>query len=460
MATMSDLSILRKDPGGDELDVLVNPGAQVKVLQKSEIGKNGQKESWTWIKLLQSTGQPDGWVPSDAVNDTGVPDTSIDRTTFAALCVRQALSFGLAAHYVLGVAQLRSKIAGDQDGNAIGPFRLLKEEWKVYGGDAEFGFNFDAENIDDWTAQCAVFPLMVFKTQRELTVIIGHSPSALELYLAQMIGSKAAKAVLDAPGETVAKALQGVANNELPPGGLTGDQILDRYASLLKAGNASATGTVAITNTRTALTEALNKTGNLLQGAAATIKPSDNVASPPPGGGSDVEAPAGGVFGPLMNSDWQTYCKVLGKMESGNDYTNVNQFGYAGRWQFGAAALIDHGYVKSGTKGPGAPTADSAWTGKDGITSRNKWRSSNSVQDAVMLAYTKAHYNLLLTKGLKPTASKAHVAGLLAAAHLKGVGNAISLTRGVVTHDANGTTTLSYYRLLSKALGGTGNLEA
>ena len=78
-----------------------------------------------------------------------------------------------------------------------------------------------------------------------------------------------------------------------------------------------------------------------------------------------------------------------------------------------------------------------------------------------MRKYTEAHYQSLLHAGtVKPTSSAAHVAGTLAAAHLMGIGNAIKLKDGIVTSDANGTTTRSYYRRLSMAFGGSGNFDS
>ena len=78
-----------------------------------------------------------------------------------------------------------------------------------------------------------------------------------------------------------------------------------------------------------------------------------------------------------------------------------------------------------------------------------------------MLLYTRAHYKSLLAHGeLLPTASPARIAGLLAAAHLMGVGGARQLVAGTITQDANGTTTTKYYARLSLALGGSGRLEA
>ena len=148
------------------------------------------------------------------------------------------------------------------------------------------------------------------------------------------------------------------------------------------------------------------------------------------------------------------------QMKSGNNYGAVNRLGYCGRWQFGAGALIDSGYVRAGTTNRNL-LSPAAWTGKDGVTSRADWLSRGDAQDAAMLAYTRAHYKSLLEHGeLLPTSSPARIAGLLAAAHLMGIGGARHLVDGTVTHDANGTTTLKYYQQLSVALGGSGRLEA
>src|SRR5688572_20140783 len=102
-----------------------------------------------------------------------------------------------------------------------------------------------------------------------------------------------------------------------------------------------------------------------------------------------------------------------------------------------------------------------AWTGKDGVSSRADWLSRPDAQDAAMRVYTRAHYSGLLRSGeLLLSSSPARIAGLLAAAHLMGLGGARQLVDGAIAHDANGTTTLKYYRLLAVALGGTGRLEA
>jgi hypothetical protein len=163
----------------------------------------------------------------------------------------------------------------------------------------------------------------------------------------------------------------------------------------------------------------------------------------------------GDGVGPLQGGDWETYKNVLGQRESGNNYASVNNIGFCGRWQFGAGALIDCGYVRAGstTRGLRSP---SCWTGKDGISSRQAWLSNSKVQDAAMLVFTRADYKALLRmKVITESSPKAVVAGYLAAAHLKGPGGARQLKNGQDNKDAYGTEASSYYKLLSGALGGT-----
>jgi uncharacterized protein (TIGR02594 family) len=152
---------------------------------------------------------------------------------------------------------------------------------------------------------------------------------------------------------------------------------------------------------------------------------------PTPDGAGAAPA-SGGTVGTLSAAQWAQYLDKLGEMEAGNNYGAVNRLGYCGRWQFGAGALVDTGYVRAGTTNR-ALLSPAAWTGKDGVDSRADWLARPDAQD---------------------------IAGLLAAAHLMGIGGARKLVDGTITHDANGTTTLRYYGRLSLALGGSGRLEA
>ena len=157
------------------------------------------------------------------------------------------------------------------------------------------------------------------------------------------------------------------------------------------------------------------------------------------------------AIGTFTPADWDKYCNVLGKRESTNNYSSVNSLGYCGRWQFGALALADFGYVRKGC--PQGQLANSKfWTGKDGIHSRRDWLLNHQVQNNAMLAYTRAHYSQLKRLNVVNAASsKRDLAGYLAAAHLVGVGGAEDLKNNRFRSDANGVTSKQYFDLLSDA---------
>jgi hypothetical protein len=456
MATMNSSTNLSKDPNGEELELFAALGDEVKILNKAEIKIDGNTQSWTWVKLIQANGQPDGWAPSDTVDEAGAPDPTIDRKAFAVIGSRQADSFGILAHYLLAIAELRSKITGGSDAAGIGPFRLNAGEWEKFRKDSEFNYNFDPENISEWSAQCAVFSLMIYRAQTALAAALGRDPNAVELCLAQMIGVKPATTAINTQ---VLKLFDGVDAGDLPPGGLSADDILNRYKKMLKDGANARTWQQAEPVVFQALKDALDKTADLVPKATS---PTGTVVNPiKPGNSVPVEAtegPGGKVFGPFTKDLWQRYCDILGFRESGNNYTSLNQFNFAGRWQFGCGALIDTGHVQPGTKTARGGAPNSNWLTKNGVSSLATWRSTKSAQDAAMIDFTNRYYNFLTHNGLSPDAPVPHIAGLLAAAHLKGPGNALELLKGHVTQDANGTTTLSYYRLLNIGMGGSGKL--
>lgn len=155
------------------------------------------------------------------------------------------------------------------------------------------------------------------------------------------------------------------------------------------------------------------------------------------------------AIGPFTAEDWEKFRFVLGKRESGNNYKSVNSIGFCGRWQFGAGALMDAGYVR-GTRSPRKLGDANFWTGKDRIFSRDHWCNNPPVQDNAMLEYTRAHYKQLVKMHVIMQGDpKSRVAGLLGAAHLVGVGGARDFAKGMIRHDANGTTAKEYFDLLA-----------
>ncbi len=152
----------------------------------------------------------------------------------------------------------------------------------------------------------------------------------------------------------------------------------------------------------------------------------------------------------LSDDGTRQYAAVLGKRESGNRYGITNPYGYVGRWQMGADALAENGYVKRGTTNRGL-NDPAAWTGKGDVHSVEEFKANKGgVQDREFAEYTNRHYAQLKRAGVvKDGMGQADVAGWLAAAHLKGVGGAIQLSRGQDNVDANGTSASSYRRMMA-----------
>jgi hypothetical protein len=110
---------------------------------------------------------------------------TIDPGIFAKQCLTKAVNFEIFAHYLIGVAQLRSGISDDAQGDLIGPFRLNQAEWDQNRQNEDFGVNYDSTDITGWRAQCSVFALMTRQTQDRLKGQLNRNPSPVELYMAQ-----------------------------------------------------------------------------------------------------------------------------------------------------------------------------------------------------------------------------------------------------------------------------------
>jgi hypothetical protein len=153
---------------------------------------------------------------------------TIDRAEFAAGCVRQGVSCGANPHYLLGVAQLRSGIAGDTVGDRIGPFRLNQTEWNAHCTDSAFNLDFLPADITDPDSQVAVFAVMARRAFDAFEAAAHRTPSAKELYLQQFPGDASGTlsadlmAALDATTALVDPAAAAVLDDgQVPPPKIT-----------------------------------------------------------------------------------------------------------------------------------------------------------------------------------------------------------------------------------------------
>ncbi len=163
-------------------------------------------------------------------------------------------------------------------------------------------------------------------------------------------------------------------------------------------------------------------------------------------GTADIPATIG-AFGQLTGSQFDEYKAAIGQRESGGNYRIINQLGYIGKYQFGAAALHDTGYVNI-TSGNSRLAQDSVWKGKNGVISREVWYTNALAQEEAMQAFTAINYRSLITRGILSTSSTPRqVAGYLGIAQLLGAGGAATFYRTQRGSDANGVSGAVYYRI-------------
>ena len=137
--------------------------------------------------------------------------------------------------------------------------------------------------------------------------------------------------------------------------------------------------------------------------------------------------------------------------ESSGDYSAINDLGYAGGYQFGAAALEDLGYLKprSSKLGNKAAMNDPAnWTGKNGADNLDAFLKNTTLQDKVFQENLDANLVHLKRRGtVNSNTPPEDTFGFLAAAHLLGAKGASDLNKT----DANGVSGNDYFKLGSSA---------
>ncbi len=154
-----------------------------------------------------------------------------------------------------------------------------------------------------------------------------------------------------------------------------------------------------------------------------------------------------------MGYDYGAFLEDLAQRESSGQLDKVNDYGYLGLYQMGEAALIDAGYYQA--DGTAANDWTGTWTGKDGIDSAAEFLASRPAQDAAVAAYHDKQWDYITRFDLDQYAGATvgdipiTASGLIAAAHLGGVGNLRSFLEsggGDVFRDGLGTPITQYYR--------------
>ncbi|MDE3174492.1 MAG: hypothetical protein KGM15_00075 [Pseudomonadota bacterium] len=235
MPKITDDAELHDDPDKPGSGEFVFAGTQVQLLEPpSPWPFHASPAKWAHVRALVGGGAMQGWLfdaPFDSSTNTAIP---IDVDKFCFQCWRSALDYGAYPHYLAAVAKTRSDISIGLGGLEHGPFDFLDAEWKDNYRAPPLDGSFALDSVFDWRAQCDVAAVMSAAALGELSDLLARTPSAVELWLAQMIGPKAAADCLSAPDATfkdkVAAALAGA-----PPGRQTADQILLRYKNYFES---------------------------------------------------------------------------------------------------------------------------------------------------------------------------------------------------------------------------------
>ena len=185
-----------------------------------------------------------------------------------------------------------------------------------------------------------------------------------------------------------------------------------------------------------------------------------------PDGATMVESP---YIGSLTPPQVTTLKNVIASKESGSSgYSCVNSLGFLGKYQFGAMFLEDMGYIIKGSysrirNNLTVISSPSNWSGVDGMTSKDAFLGSISIQESCMDTMLKRNYSKLMSNDCVSAQSPPEkTAGVLMAAHLKGAG--LSGCTGYVklgknSSDAYGTSCESYYRIGYSAICGKNTTE-
>jgi len=158
----------------------------------------------------------------------------------------------------------------------------------------------------------------------------------------------------------------------------------------------------------------------------------------------------------MPKGDFNKFLNDLAARESSGNYRAINSYGYLGKYQFGEAALIDLGYYKPDDTKRNKRINDwkGKWTGKDGIYSVKDFLENPTVQEKAIREWMALLWKRIKQRGLDKYVGQEidgipiTESGLLAAAHLKGVGALDKYLRGipVKTTDGYGTDIREYLR--------------
>jgi hypothetical protein len=164
------------------------------------------------------------------------------------------------------------------------------------------------------------------------------------------------------------------------------------------------------------------------------------------------------TVGPTGAVDVGEFGERMGILESNGNYTVVNSFGYLGKYQMGECALIDAGLYTHDDTGCTRQDWAGRWTGVFGVDSVDSYLRTADAQDYAFHRFTSANWAEIKRRGLDRyigtyvNGTLITAAGLLAGAHLGGVGGLEAFLRSGGSEDrgdANGSRISTYINLFN-----------
>lgn len=158
-------------------------------------------------------------------------------------------------------------------------------------------------------------------------------------------------------------------------------------------------------------------------------------------------------FASLNKKNFEKAKSCLGKKESNNDYKAVNTLGYIGRYQFGAQALEDIGYLNKGCyKKHRNGVPKSCWRGVYNTHSRVDYLNSPKAQDESLRRLFDLNYKRLKrNKTLTKKDSQVKIGRALFVAHLLGASAAKKYFKNNINNkDAYGTRASDYDKVAQR----------
>mgnify|MGYP001440907148 CR=1 FL=1 len=133
---------------------------------------------------------------------------------------------------------------------------------------------------------------------------------------------------------------------------------------------------------------------------------------------------------------YEEFRKDLGQRESGNNYKAVNTIGYLGRYQFGKPRLYDLGYSIDGWH----PANMEPKT----IITKEQFLNDTALQDELFDKHVDDLVKRIKKAINQEIIEKYTLSGLVAGAHLKGIGGVKEFIQGNDNADAYGTKISEY----------------